>query len=295
MNPSREQLEALMAETIFARITRQIVESIEAGAGEAKMPWHTSHSAVICPRNGITGRSYRGINVVTLWVGAHARQYAHGDWATYRQWSAAGAQVRKGERGYPVVFWEPLPAAREASGASDAPRFVARAYTVFNLAQVDGYEPEPQPRLPEDQRLAEAERAFTAVGATIVQGGDVASYSPVTDQICMPEFSCFRDAASYYSVLAHELTHWTGAKHRLDRDLSGRFGSSAYALEELVAELGAAFACARLGIAAAPRPDHAAYIASWLRVLRADARAIFTVAGKAQESVEYLFPLAPLR
>lgn len=126
------------------------------------------------------------------------------------------------------------------------------------------------------------------LGAQIAEGGTRAFYRPSTDEICVPPFRAFRDAASFYATLAHEATHWTGAPARLARDLSGRFGSDAYAVEELVAELGAAFLCADLGLASEPRLDHAGYIANWLQVLKNDPRAIFTAAAKAQAAADWM-------
>ena len=143
-----------------------------------------------------------------------------------------------------------------------------------------------------NERIAAAEAFFDAAGASLEHGGDRAFYRPSEDKICMPKFEQFIDPASYYSVLGHEHVHWTGATHRLNRDLEGRFGTDSYAIEELIAELGSAFLAARLGISVEPRPDHASYIASWLRVLRNDARAVLTASSKAQEAVDYLERLA---
>jgi len=279
-----------MGETIFERVTRQIIDSIEAGATEFRMPWHVDSAALFYPRNALSGRAYRGVNILTLWLGARSCGFPSGKWATYRQWSDRGAQVRRAERGFPVIFWERRALTKDGEEATENnSRFVARAYTVFNVCQVDRWLPEPVPVLPDEERLHAVEAAFAMTGAKIKHGATAASYSPKDDCIHMPAFSRFRDAESYYAVLAHELTHWTRAKHRLDRRLAGRFGSAAYAMEELVAELGAAFTCASLGISTEPRPDHAAYIATWLRVLRDDARAIFTAAGNAQAAVDLLF------
>ena len=154
-------------------------------------------------------------------------------------------------------------------------------------SQVDGYEVPPTPPRPEIQRVQHAEQFFGALGAEIKHGGNRAFYQPATDTIQLPNFESFRDAVSYYGVMAHEITHWTGAKTRLDRDLSGRFGNEAYAAEELVAELGAAFLSADLGLTNEPRQDNAAYIATWLKVLKDDKRAIFTAAAKAQQAADY--------
>jgi len=200
-----------------------------------------------------------------------------------------------------VVFWkfkdpskQEDQAEAETDEAAESKRKVfARGYFVFNANQVDGYPPEPLPIITEKERIAAAEIFFQSTGAVIRHGGARAYYSPGLDHIQMPPFEAFPEAEGYYSVLGHELTHWTGAKARLDRDLSGRFASQPYAMEELVAELGSAFLAADLGISNAPRPDHAAYVANWLTVLRSDNRAIFTAAAKAQQAVDFAHSLQP--
>ena len=280
-----------MQQTIFERITNQICEAIADGADDFTMPWHRSGCDLAAPFNVSSGRSYRGLNILTLWMSAQASGYASGQWATYRQWAAMDAQVRKGEKGTPIFFWERRqPAAADDGGADtdNRPAFVAKSFTVFNAAQVTGFRAEAPNPLLESERLERAEAFVAATGARIAEGGDCACYVPLRDTIEMPNFSQFRSSESYYAVLAHELTHWTGAKHRLDRQLSTRFGSEAYAMEELIAELGAAFTCVRLGIATEARRDHAPYVASWLKALRRDHRAIFTAASKAQEASDYL-------
>jgi antirestriction protein ArdC len=276
--------------TIYETITHQIVTAIEEGADLYKMPWHRSRNDITNPRNVSTSRSYRGLNIVTLWMLAEAKQYASGTWATYQQWTEKGAQVRKGEKAASVFFWKNMREADEAQtdGEENRASFVARAYSVFNADQVEGYEPPALPILSEDERIAQAEAFFSKIPATIQTGGNQACYVPSADRVQMVPFSQFTCAPAYYSVLAHELTHWSGAAARLDRDLSGRFGSDSYAVEELVAELGAAFIAGRLGLPSDPRKDHAPYIASWLKVLKGDSRAIFTAASKAQQAADYL-------
>jgi antirestriction protein ArdC len=276
---------------LFERITRQIADAIEAGAGDVRMPWQRWAEALASPINAASGRRYRGINVLMLWAAAEASGYSSGRWGTYRQWARAGAQVRKGEKGTPVLFWKSNPewnAASDDSKEVSRPRFLARVYTVFNAGQVEGEPPRARPSLPDSDRIEAAERFFKATGAEIRHGGDRACYVANVDQIWLPKFEQFRDALSYYSVLGHETVHWTGAKHRLDRDLGGRFGTDSYAMEELVAELGSAFIAAHLRISVEPRSDHAAYINSWLRVLRGDPRAILTASAKAQEAADYI-------
>jgi antirestriction protein ArdC len=289
---------------IYQRITDQIVAAIERGAGAWRMPWHgTGEAGTARPVNAMSRRPYRGVNVLALWASAEAAGYPTGMWATYRQWSELGAQVRRGERGSLVVFWKVYDRADEGEGDDATPedepdgrggrRFFAHGYTVFNAAQVDGYVVPAGPQLPATERDAQAERFFDALDMATVYGGSRAFYRPGTDTIHLPPFEAFRDAASAYSVRAHESAHATGAPHRLARDLTGRFGSDSYATEELVAELTAAFICGDLGLAVEPRPDHAAYVASWLNVLRGDKRAIFTAAAKAQQAADWMHQQQP--
>src|SRR5262249_52418138 len=142
--------------------------------------------------------------------------------------------------------------------------------------------------LSESERIASAEEFFASTGADIRHGGNKAFYHPVDDYIQMPEFGAFRNPIDYYAILSHEEIHWTAHPTRCNRNLSDRFGSESYAAEELIAELGAAYLCAGLGLSNKPRKDHASYLSSWLKVLRGDKRAIFTAAAKAQEAVDWL-------
>jgi len=169
----------------------------------------------------------------------------------------------------------------------------ARGYSVFNEAQVDGYAPPAIDLLSDSMRLQNADSFWVNLGIECHHGGNDAYYIPSEDRVQMPPFAQFREPAAYYGTLFHEGLHATGAAHRCDRDLSGRFGSDRYAAEEAIADLGAALVMADLGIAHHPRPDHAAYIASWLRVLKADARAIFTLASKAQAAADWMHARQP--
>ena len=176
--------------------------------------------------------------------------------------------------------------------ASGSRLLFTRGYAVFNAAQVDGYTPKAEPAVSMPERIERAETWFQSIGATVCNGGNRAYYAPGTDHIQMPPFGAFAENVSYYSTLAHEHTHWTARAERCDRQLGKRFGDSAYAAEELIAELGAAFVCAHLGLSTEPREDHAEYIQSWLKVLRTDKRAIFTAASKAQQAADYLIQRA---
>ena len=282
---------------VHQQVTDTIIAAIESGAGQWQMPWHRAGAGLNRPVNIDTGNRYRGVNIVALWAAAEIRGFASGTWGTYRQWQNAGAQVRKGEKASTVVFYKEIDVAaeNETSGETETQsRLFARASAVFNADQVDGYDialPEPVDPV---QAIEDAERFVGGTGADIRHGGAQAFYRPSGDYIQMPEKERFVGSEtsgateSYYATLLHELTHWTGAAKRLDRQFGGRFGDDAYAIEELVAELGAAFLCAELGVTLTPRPDHAAYLDHWLRVLKADNRAIFAAASKAGQAVDYL-------
>lgn len=285
---------------VYARITDEIIAAIAVGPGEFRMPWHHDGGAVFRPENVSSGKAYRGVNVLALWAAGEALGYSSGLWGTYRQWAERGAQVRKGEKARLVVLWKTSggqDAGQSAEGDGDAPdrkrRFFAKGYSVFNVAQVDGFEPEVAPALSEAERHARADAFVGALGVGLKHGAEAAYYIPSTDIVHLPDFGSFRDAASYYGVAIHEMGHASGAKHRLDRDLSGRFGSRAYAAEEMCVEMAAGFVLADLGIAHHPRPDHAAYIASWLDVLKDDPRALFTAASKAQAIADWMHAQQP--
>jgi antirestriction protein ArdC len=278
---------------VYARVTDQIINAIEQDVGNWRMPWHTTGRDAFSPINVASRKPYRGINTVCLWAAAQAKGYERGEWGTYQQWQAHEAQVRKGEKAALVVFWKFANGAAETDDEDAKPKsgshlLFTRGYSVFNAAQVDGYTPKAEPDAPMPARIANADTFFTSIGATVRHGGNQAFYSPASDHIQMPPFQAFGENVSYYSTLAHEYTHWTATAGRCDRPLSKRFGDNAYAAEELIAELGAAFTCAHLGLSTEPRDDHAQYIQSWLRVLKADKRAIFTAASKAQKACDWL-------
>ncbi|MDX1486450.1 MAG: zincin-like metallopeptidase domain-containing protein, partial [Alphaproteobacteria bacterium] len=286
---------------VYQRITDQIVSAIEAGSGPFEMPWHRTGVATTRPANAFTSQPYRGVNIPSLWAASSLSMLTSGYWATYKQWQLLGAHVRKGEKGSPVVFYKRYHAAqadrrdgitkkRGHSEDHETPtRWFARTSWVFNADQVEGWSP-PRPVVkPSAEILSDAEAFVAKTRAVIRHGGEEACYRPEADVIIMPARETFTGTAhsdateSYYAVLFHELTHWSGHRDRLDRALTERFGDEAYAMEELVAELGASFICAECSITNTPRPDHACYIANWLAVLKNDKRAIFTATRKATE------------
>lgn len=276
---------------IYEQITSVILEAIEKGCEQFQMPWNSTLSV---PRNAESGRLYRGINVLVLWAMTQRFHYATDLWATYQQWSQVGAQVRKGAKSATVVFWkftdgDPKDQDDDPSTTSSpTSHCFAKAYHVFNADQVDNFAISAPVTFSENQRIEKAERFFKQTGAVIEERGSSACYDVGADRIYMPPFAQFLKSDFFYSTLAHEVSHWTGAASRLNRQLANRFGSEAYAVEELVAELGSAFLSAELGLASEPRSDHAPYINNWLRLLKSDKRAIFTAAGHAQHAVDWL-------
>jgi antirestriction protein ArdC len=285
---------------IYSRITNQIIAAIAAGTGEFRMPWHHECSATTRPVNVMSGKRYRGANVLALWTAAKQAGYDSGVWGTYRQWAAKEGQVRRGERATAIMFWKPVE--RHGDGPADVPidtdadgrkRFFARSFSVFNRDQVDGYAEPAQPVLPESERVSNAEAFFAALGIPITYGAGSAFYRIQEDRIHMPNFSAFVDPHAFYSTLYHEAGHASGARHRLDRQFNTQLSKHAVAIEELVAELTAAFVLADLGLASRPREDHAAYVASWLRALKEEKRAVITAASKAQQAADWMHEQQP--
>jgi antirestriction protein ArdC len=283
---------------VYARVTSQIVNAIEQGAGSWRMPWHTSGRFAFSPINVASRKPYRGINTLCLWAAARQKGYERGEWGTYQQWQERGAQVRKGEKATLVAFWKFANDSAESQDdgaetlAGRSRLLFTRGYSVFNAGQVDGYTPRPDASAPVEERIEQADAFFSAINAHVCHQGNRAFYSPADDTITLPPFAAFHAPLDYYSTRAHETGHWTSAAGRCDRQLGKRFGDNAYSVEELVAELTAAFTLAHLGLSSEPRPDHAQYIASWLHVLNADKRAIFTAASKAQQAADYLIQRA---
>ncbi|MHC4164629.1 MAG: ArdC family protein [Planctomycetota bacterium] len=276
---------------IYADVTDRIVAALEKGVAPWVRPWRS----VGAFRNGTTDRPYHGVNTLLLAIETLEHAYDDPRWVTYKQARKLGGHVRKGERGTRIVFWKFLDRMQEdpETGKETLRRIpMARAYTVFNVEQCDGLElPElDRETLPETDRRDDLDELLRGTGAEIRHGGDVACYAPGPDKIALPAFGAFETPSAYYSTALHELTHWTGHGSRLDRSLRNRFGSQAYAAEELVAELGSAFLCERHGVDG--KLQHPEYVANWLQVLKGDKRAIFTASSKARQAAEFLTGLA---
>ncbi len=273
--------------TIYQDVTNRIIAQLEAGTVPWVRPWRAT-SANGMPTNLATRKPYSGINVVLLWGAAQDRGFEHDYWLTYRQAQELGGQVRKGAKAEHITKYGTFE--KQNDEGEKESRMYLKSYSVFNVAEIDGIELPSPVQLQDHERNAEAERFIAATGATIHHGGGRAFYRPARDDITLPELGRFDSAQRYYSTALHELSHWTGAPHRLARDMANGFGSPNYAREELVAELSAAFLCAALQIDG--QLQHADYIASWLRVLKEDSRAIFTATTAATKAAQYLQALS---
>jgi antirestriction protein ArdC len=290
-----------MRRDVYQSITDQIVAELEKGVRPWHQPWSASHmdGRVALPlRHG--GVPYRGVNIINLWMAALEKGYSAPVWMTFKQAIDLGACVRKGEKGTLTVYADKITrTAKDESTGAENPHEIPymKGYTVFNVEQNDGlpakYYGKPAPRFEPLPRIAHAEAFFAATRAAIRHGGNRAYFARGTDHIQMPPFEAFRDRESYYATLAHESTHWTGHETRLARTFGKRFGDDQYAIEELVAELGAAFLCAGLELTPELRDDHASYLDHWLKVLKADKRAIFTAAAHAQRAADFLLSHQP--
>jgi antirestriction protein ArdC len=286
---------------LYTRITDRIVADLEQGVRPWFKPWNAEHAAGRITRPlRHNGQPYRGINVLMLWGEAMAQGFACPIWMTYKQASELGGQVRKGEHGSLVVYADRITRTETADNGEETEHSIPflKGYTVFNCEQIDGlpghFTAPAAPVLDPVVRIAGAEAFFRNTGADIRFGGDRAYYAVHADFVQMPPFETFRDAESFYQTLGHECCHWTRHSTRLDREFGRkRWGDEGYAAEELVAELGSAFLSADLGLTPEPREDHAAYMESWLRVLKNDKRAIFTAAAHAERAAAFLHDLQP--
>jgi len=291
-----------MRRDVYQEITDRIVADLEKGVRPWHRPWSAAHAEgrIMLPlRHNRVG--YRGMNILTLWIAALDHGYRAPVWMTFKQAIDLGGAVRRGEKGHLVVYADSITRTEvdtQTGEESEHEIHYMKGYTVFNVEQIDGLPPgyyaPLEPALEPLPRIERADRFFVATGANIRHGGDRAYYANGADHIQMPPFETFRDAEAYYATLAHECTHWTRHVSRLDRSFGQkRFGDDGYAMEELVAELGSAFLCAGLQLTPELPEDHASYLDHWLKVLKADKRAIFTAASHAQRAADFLKGLQP--
>jgi antirestriction protein ArdC len=283
---------------LYEEVTDTIVRELENGCVPWIKPWSAKSAPLGMPR----------INILILWDAVLKRGFASQEWLTFRQALSLGGHVRKGERGTSICYADrfiPKSERERAKGEAekeppnrngsrpngDDPLSVPflKRFTVFNIEQCDGLPahivPPPAPQLDAD-KIPAAEALIAATGADIREGGGEAFYHRGEDFIRLPQHASFFSAADRFCTASHELGHWTAHPSRLNRDLQHRFGSSAYAREELIAELCSAFLCAHLNIV--PQIRHADYLGHWLAILKDDNRAIFHAASQASKATDFI-------
>jgi len=276
----------MLSNTFYQSVTNKVIAALEAGSPPWVKPWD---GTPMLPCNAITGRPYSGINTLILWMSAQQGAYPSQGWLTFKQAKEIGATVRKGEKGTPISFVKRV----ERQEGDERTTPVLRTFWVFNTAQVENLPAAyvSQPPEARGEETFDAALQFTRdCGIAISYGADQACYYPRRDEIHMPAYGRFHDDQAFFGTLFHELVHATGHKNRLDRDCGRRFGDAKYAFEELVAELGSAFLCARYGYPAEHRS--ASYVDAWLKGLKQDKRAIFYAAAYASKGADYLVQTA---
>lgn len=289
-------------------ITNRIIEMLEK-VYKFQQPWVTVGGNAMSPINARTRKAYTGINVMLLWSAADTHGFTSGEWGTAKMWNEMGYRIKEDEfkKWTQVFFWKKLSGKKDDTGESDGSdegkasrgAMICWLYRVYAAEQIEGYEPKQKPLPSEAERIDAAEAFFSATGIPCAHGGNRAFYRPATDSVTLPAPEQFRATEhstatqNYYSTKAHEFGHATGHELRCKRDLTGRFGSESYAMEELVAELTAAFTMAHLGLSAIPRQDHINYLASWLKVLKNDKHAIFTASRHAQQALAWMMEQQP--
>lgn len=284
---------------LYNSVTQRVVTELEAGTPPWTKPWREDKlkGVGLLPSNLATGRLYSGSNVLLLWLAATQHGFSSLQFCTYRQANEMGAKVKKGARATHVIFTKHVMREDTETGEEKAGT-VVKTYAVFHHSQLEGVPDKYlEPQMPSDREEthAEAVELRESSGVTTIHGANKAAYYPARDEIVMPNLAVFEGEDAYWGTWCHEGIHATGHKSRLDRVYGKRFGDAGYAFEELVAELGSAFLCARLGIA--PSFRSASYIAGWLKVLKGDNRAIFSAASYAGHAADWLwkkaFPEAP--
>jgi antirestriction protein ArdC len=280
--------------SLYAEVTDRIIAELETGRVPWVQPWGSAKAALDLPANALTGRRYSGINILILWDAVIAKGFPHQHWLTFRQSLELGGHVVKGAQGTTVYYADrfiPKGERERAERAGEEPSAIPflKRFTLFNIAQCEDLPAhlfEPKPIRRESAILPEAEALIRATGADLRIGGDRAFYAPATDHIQVPPPQAFFEPINWHRTALHEISHWSGAKHRLNRDQSGTFGSALYGQEELVAELSSAFLCASLGIT--PTVRHADYLGAWIDILRENNRAIFHAASRASKAADFI-------
>ena len=277
-------------------VTNHVLEKLQQGCMPWIKPWtpgsNKSGFFGDLPYNGKTGRQYSGTNIIMLSL----NEYCRADWYTYAQAKKMGANVRKGEKGTPIIFAKQivLPEEKRRNEDDSGKRFMLRGWSVFNAEQIDGLPPQDEIVIdPKDESddswvVPEFEQIIEQTGATIKHRGSRACYLRNRDRIELPSHDKFKDSTGYYATVFHELGHWTGHSTRLDRKMGKMFGDAEYAFEELVAEMTSAFCCRRLGMQG--KAQHVEYINHWIKLLKSDKKALVRAAKQAQKAFEMIMP-----
>lgn len=279
---------------MYQEITDKIVAELEAGTVPWVKPWRST-AGLNTAMNIVTKRPYSGVNVFILWMEMNANSWGKPHFLSFKQAKEAGGHVRKGEKATMISFMKRIVGKDKADPDKDRVFSMLKFFPVFNVAQCEGLpekftNPEAPAPMNDDERDATIDEFVAATKADIREGFGEAYFAPGKDFISMPRFESFKSGDHFQATRFHELTHWTGAKSRVDRNLTGRFGDQSYAAEELIAELGSAFLCAEFDIDGDLR--HADYLANWLQLLKSDSKAIFTASAQAQKAVDFMRGLA---
>jgi len=279
---------------LIQEVTDKIIKDMEAGV----MPWEKTWFFVPSA-NGSSKRTYQGMNLLFLGYERQQKNYSSPVWMTFLQAKTLGGRIKKGAEGTEIIYFEmklkqnTTEAEADEKNRKDAFPFV-RLHHVFNLDQIEGLDHLKDQITP--NRVVnneEADRIILESGAKIIydQLKNEAFYSPATDTITLPFKEAFKSTEGFYETACHELIHWTGGPARINRISKAAFGSEEYAAEELVAEFGASILCAHVGIPY--KTNHAAYIASWIKKLKDDPKALSTAITQAQKAVDFLLKAVP--
>lgn len=271
---------------LYQEVTDKIIAALESGTLWQR-PWSALAETGL-PRNGISGRHYNGINTILLFLEAQERGFDDSRYMTFKQASDAGYKIRKGAKSIPVYFFKKLDIEESDQQTGDVTKKTIpylTEYRVFNAQDIEGLEPAVIQQ-PEWKPVEVMERLVKKLGVNVQYGGNRAYYNATTDHVRMPVRGAFPNAEAFYGTLAHEIGHWTGHPTRLNRQF-GRFGDEAYAREELRAELASAFLAAETGLSS-NTDNHAAYVGSWIKALKADRREIFRASSDASKIVSFM-------
>jgi antirestriction protein ArdC len=274
-----------MKNDVYEIVTERLIAQLESGAAPWRKPWNATQEM---PKNLVSGKSYRGLNFFLLACSGFPSPY----FLTYKQAQSLGGNVRKGEKGMPVTYWNIQE--KEVDGKVKKSAFL-KYYTVFNASQCEGIE---IPQAPKENRIKfdpipDAQRVIQGTGAAINHGGAMAYYRPSLDMIQLPEPETFASVPEYYGTAFHELAHWTGHVSRLNREgITGvaAFGSAVYSREELVAEMASSFIAAKLGLEV-DLGNSAAYLQGWIKALRGDSKLAVKAAGAASKAADFILSM----